>query len=100
MPLDFGVSELLADEYERFLKGLDTLSDGGQRAARAAAARIRPSDPTVRTISIPAWDDVIHVTPRPIVTDEMRAVHYAAKRRGAPSRIGWSGTRPSIWAWR
>lgn len=87
MPLDFGVGELLRDEYERFTKGLDTLSDGGQRAARAAAARIRPSDPAVRTITVPGWDDVVHLTPRPTITPEMREAHYAARRRGAASPL-------------
>lgn len=87
MPADFGVSELLAAEYQRFLEGLADLSDGGQRAARAAAARIRPDQPQTRTIPLPGWDDVIHITPRPIITTEMRAAHYAARRRGLPSPL-------------
>jgi hypothetical protein len=87
VPLDFGVSELIGTEYERFTAGLADLSDGGQRAARAAAARVRPSSPTVRTITVPGWDDVVHITPRPTITPEMRNVYYAAKRQGVSSGL-------------
>lgn len=87
MPADFGVSDLIAGEYKRFIEGLSDLSDGGARAARAAAARIRPGSTAVRTISIPTWDDVIHLTPRPTITPEMRAAHYSALKQGLPSPL-------------
>lgn len=87
MPLDFGVSELIGTEYRRFLEGLADLSDGGQRAARAAAARVRRGETATRTISVPGWDDVVHVQPRPTITPAMREAHYAARRNNQPSPL-------------
>ncbi len=87
MPLDLGVSVLLADEVDRFRTGLDALSDGGARMARATAARRRAQDSNVRQITIPAWDDVIHVIPQPMITPAMREAHYSAIRAGRPSPL-------------
>ncbi|MDP3940546.1 MAG: hypothetical protein Q8R92_20720, partial [Deltaproteobacteria bacterium] len=87
MPLDLGVSALLADEVDRFRTGLDALSDGGARMARATAARRRYDDPAPRQITIPAWDDVIHVVPQPQITPAMREAHYSAIRAGVPSPL-------------
>lgn len=88
MPFDFGVTEMVQAEYQRFIQGIEDLTDGGARNARAAAARVRRGASTVRTISVPAWDDVIHLQPRPIITPEMRSAHYEAKRAGKPSPLG------------
>lgn len=87
LPLDLGISALLADEVDRFRTGLDALSDGGARMARATAARRRWDDPAPRQITIPAWDDVIHVVPQPQITPAMREAHYGALRAGRPSPL-------------
>jgi hypothetical protein len=87
MPLDFGIPDLLTSETQRFAEALGDLSDGGVRRAAAAAARRRPDVVTPRAVSIPGWDDFVHIVPHPTVTPEMRAAHYAATRRGQPSPL-------------
>jgi len=87
MPLDFGISDMLAEEYERFTEGLLDLADGAQARARATAARRRATDPDVTQIAIPGWDSVLHIVPRPKITPEMRAAHYAARRAGQTSPL-------------
>lgn len=87
MPLDFLVPDILPENYDRFVRGLDDLSDGAQRKARRAAPRVAPSDPTTVTVAIPNWDDVFRIQPRPQVGPELSQRHYAAIRAGNPSPL-------------
>ena len=87
MPSDFGIGELLVNEWERFTEGLSTLSDGAARDARARASRRSMSDPRPQQINIPGWDDIVHAVPRPKATDDEKAAHYAAKRAGVESPL-------------
>jgi hypothetical protein len=87
MPLDFGVPDLFVNEYGRLTDSLTDLKDGGVQRAVGELARRRPGEVIPRAITIPGWDDVLHVVPRPVITPEMRAAYYAAKRLGRPSGL-------------
>jgi hypothetical protein len=87
MSYDFGIPDFLTGEYDRFVTGLDALSDGGQRKARSAAARCAPANPSPSTVAIPGWDDVVHIRPRPQISPELREQHYAALRKGEASPL-------------
>lgn len=80
------VAGLFEQEWARFWQGWEGLTPEQQteEAARRARARSRTGLPN--TVSLPGWDDVIHLTPRPEVTAAARTEFYAAQReRRAPN---------------
>jgi len=80
------VAGLFEQEWARFWQGWEGLTPEEQtkEAARRARARSRTGLPN--TVSLPGWDDVIHLTPRPEVTAAARTEFYAAQReRRAPN---------------
>jgi hypothetical protein len=87
VPADFGVSNLLTSEYNRFTSAVSHLSDPVARAAAQAAVRKNPERPESRYINVPGWNDVIQIGPRDRVTPEERALHYRALREGRPSPL-------------
>jgi hypothetical protein len=85
--MDFGVSDMLREEYERFTHNLSALGDQEQATARVNMARARAADPNVKTVAIPGWDDVIHLRPRPTITPEMREAYWSARKSGTSSGL-------------
>jgi len=80
MSLDFGVSDMLQNEYDRFTRGLDALTHPERTAARRAAERARAREPGGLTVTIPGIEDIYHFAPRPIPTDVERSEYWDARR--------------------
>jgi len=74
------VAGLFEQEWARFWAGWDALSpeEQAKEAARRAALRSKAGLPN--TVSLPGWDDVIHLTPRPVPTAADRTEYFAALR--------------------
>lgn len=87
MPNDPGSSSWLASQYGKFLEGLEQVGTGeSKRLARVSpAVQVQP-DKQPR-ISIPAWDDVIKVSPRTPVTDADYQTYKHFKRANLPSPL-------------
>ena len=82
-----GIGGFFADEWARFFQGLANLSPEAQQAelAKRAAARARSGQPN--TVSLPGWDDVIHLAPRVEPTTAQRTEYYAARRENRAPNI-------------
>jgi len=82
MPLDFGVSDMLVNEYDRFTRGLDALTHPERTAARRAMERARAQSPGRLTVTVPGLDDIYHFAPRPIPTTQERDEYWRARGAG------------------
>jgi hypothetical protein len=84
MPLLEAVPQFLRAEYERFQEGVSQLNQGERAAATGQAMNQLRRPGEAPSISIPGWDDVVHLTPKlPLDYDRVRQ-HYAGLRRGEP----------------
>jgi hypothetical protein len=80
------VGGLFTEEYERFVDGVRLLHPdvAEQELRRRHSLTLVPGAP--RTVSVPGWDDVIHLTPRMPITDGWRTEYWSARRdRRAPN---------------
>lgn len=82
MPLTESLSGFFGDEYERFMRGLAGLGAVEAERRRARAARDGRTQDRGREISIPRWDDVIHVRPGTTITSEQYREWRGARARG------------------
>jgi len=89
VPNDLGPSSWIAGQYQRFLQGLDQV--GTINAPRLSRSQVQPKvrvDPGKQPqISIPHWDDVIRLGPRPVVSPEELELHKHFERAGLPSPL-------------
>jgi len=85
VPLSEPLSGFFKDEYERFMRGLDSLTLSEREKQLSASRRDRANAALPRVIELPGWDDVVHVRPRLEVTSEQRRLYYQAQRSGAQS---------------
>jgi len=81
------VSGLFEAEWARFWQGWDALSPEEQIAEAGRRARARSKSGLPNTVSLPGWDDVIHLTPRPTITAADRSAYYAARRAGTLGQL-------------
>jgi hypothetical protein len=81
------VAGLFEQEWARFWEGWQALSPEEQELEAARRARARSRSGLPNTVSLPGWDDVIHLTPRPTITDAERREYYAAFREQRPSDL-------------
>lgn len=81
------VAGLFEQEWARFWQGWEALSPEEQEIEAARRARSRSRSGLPNTVSLPGWDDVIHLTPRPTITDAERREYYAAFREKRPSTL-------------
>jgi len=81
------VAGLFEQEWQRFWAGWDSLSADEQEQEAARRARSRSRSGLPNTVSLPGWDDVIHLTPRPTITEADRREHFAALREQRPSTL-------------
>src|SRR6266571_2394587 len=82
MPLSETLSGFFADEYQRFMRGLDKLQQPDRVYYGAAARRQAENAARPRLVQIPAWDDVLHISPRLAVTPEQTAEYRRSARAG------------------
>lgn len=81
------VAGLFEQEWQRFWQGWEALSPEQQEIEAARRARARSKSGLPNTVSLPGWDDVIHLTPRPTITDAERREYYAAFRERRPAAL-------------
>lgn len=87
MANDPGATTWLGDQYQRFLDGLERAgTPNAPKLIRAQSGSLADPGKAPR-ISVPEWDQVIRVGPRPVVTGEDWAVQKAAERAGVPSPL-------------
>jgi hypothetical protein len=80
------VAGLFEQEWARFWEGWAALSPAEQEAEAARRARAASKAGLQNTVSLPGWDDVIHLTPRPTIDTAARTEYFAAQReRRAPN---------------
>ncbi len=77
-----GVSDFFGDEYQRFMQGLHELSGGEQDRRRKDLQRRGIDGTTPREVSIPQWDDIVHIRPRTPLTSGDRDEWRASRREG------------------
>jgi len=81
------VAGLFEQEWQRFWQGWDALTPEQQELESARRARSRARSGLPNTVSLPGWDDVIHLTPRPTITEADRREYFAAQRERRPSQL-------------
>jgi hypothetical protein len=81
------VAGLFEQEWARFWQGWESLSAAEQEAEVARRARARSKAGLPNTVSLPGWDDVIHLTPRPTIGAAERTEFYAAQRERRPAEL-------------
>ena len=81
------VAGLFEQEWQRFWAGWDALTPAQQELEAAKRARSRSKSGLPNTVSLPGWDDVIHLTPRPTITEADRREFFAAQREQRPSQL-------------
>lgn len=83
MPPTSGIlSDFFGEEYERFMRALNELSGAEQARRQRDLARRGITGETPREISIPQWDDVLHVRSRVPLSPEDRDEWRASRREG------------------
>lgn len=86
MPLTETVSSFIVAEYDRFMAGLQGLTPEGRANALRKVRQELEDAPGGATISIPGWDDVVHVAPRyPLAPEERRAIAVARRQGVEPA---------------
>lgn len=80
MPLTEPLSGFFADEYNRFMMGLQELSGADQERRRRQLQRMGITPETTREMSVPQWGDVVHITARTPVTSAQRDEWRASRR--------------------
>jgi len=87
MPLDIPLAGFFGDEWQRFLDGIKGLDP--RYADRLAGVTGRPGRQPgeAGTITIPGWDSVIRVGPRPQASPQEWAEYYRALREGRPANL-------------
>ena len=81
------VAGLFEQEWARFWQGWEALSPEAQEQEAARRARLRSPGGLPNTVSLPGWDEVIHLTPRTPVTDADRREYYSAQRARRPADL-------------
>jgi len=81
------VAGLFEQEWARFWQGWDALTPEAQEQEAARRARVRSSGGLPNTVSLPGWEDDIHLTPRPTITDADRREFFAARRERRPAAL-------------
>jgi hypothetical protein len=87
VPLTESLSGFFSDEYERFMRGLGGLGGVEAERRRARAARDGRTQDRGREISIPRWDDVVHVRPGTTITSEQYREWRSARARGGDPNL-------------
>ncbi len=78
------LSTFFVDEYNRFMKGLDSLSETDRERLTKTTWRDARDARKARVVAIPEWQDVLHVQARTPVTAEQKDEYWKAvkERRG------------------
>jgi hypothetical protein len=87
VPLTEPFEALFRDEYNRFMRGLDDLTVSDRDRLLQATRRDLQNARLPRVVEIPAWDDVLHITPRLSLTEQQRTEFYAARRQGRAANL-------------
>ena len=89
MANDLGPESWNAQQLRKFLEGLDQVGTiNAPRLQRAELQRRVQVDPAKQPqISLPHWDDVVRLGPRPVVTREDYELHKHFTRAGLPSPL-------------
>lgn len=75
------------DEWNRFLAGVSELNPDQQRLAMAQRHEKALLPGETSTVSIPGWDEIIHLGPRYVPTQAERDAFYQASRTGTVPAI-------------
>lgn len=81
------VAGFFEQEWARFWEGYDNLSPDAQLAESLKRAKARAKTGQQNTVSIPGWEDVVHLTPRYEPTTQDRAEYWAARRERRPANL-------------
>lgn len=81
------LSGFFEDEEARFVKAFQDMRPENVERQRARLARDPERRDAPREISIPAWDDVIHLAPRLTVTREQSREYWQARIAGRPAEL-------------
>lgn len=80
MPLVSSAASLLSNEWERFQDGIRRLNPNDQRRIYDEIRRAQILAGTPATVTIPGWDDIIHIQPRPQPTPAQVNEYWRARR--------------------
>lgn len=87
MPNDPGPTSWLADQYQRFLDGIEKVGNPNAPRLVRSQARVRVEPGKQPTINVPAWSDIVRTGPRTPVTDEDWAIQRHFEQAGLPSPL-------------
>jgi len=87
VPNDPGATSWEPAEYRRALAHIEQAGVAQARRLARARTMVRVDQAGKPGIRVPAWDDIVHVGPRTIVTPEDRAIQRDFQRRGIPSPL-------------
>ncbi len=87
MPLLQPAEQFLVAEYERFMDGLSKLKEGDFYDQRNKALQTLQDEGKPQQVTIPGWDDTIHLAPRTALSPNDVRAHFRAQRRGEPSPL-------------
>lgn len=75
------VGGFLTDEWTRFWQGYAKLTPEEQFKEEQRRAKLRARTGQQNTVSLPGWNDVIHLEPRLVPTTAQKDEYYAARRQ-------------------
>jgi hypothetical protein len=87
MPLTETLQSFFGGEYERFMRGLDGLTQTERDAQLRSTRRSRQNAAQPKLVEIPGWSDVVHIRPRLDITAAQRSEYYQARRAGRAERL-------------
>lgn len=87
MPNQASLTGFFSDEWARFTGGLSNLAPGVQNAGALIELRPELYLGGTHLITIPGWDQVVHLGPRPEVPPGAWKEFYAAQREHRPANL-------------
>jgi hypothetical protein len=87
VPLDIPLSGFFGDEWDRFIKGIKGLDPRYADELSRTVGRRGPKPGEPNTITIPGWDSVIKIGPRPETSPAQWREYYRAQREGRPANL-------------
>ncbi len=87
MPQDFGVPDLVVNEYQRFVDNARNLTGNSTEQSRRYIIRQKKKDPTTQYVHVPGWSDVIKLTPKERPTQQEVRAYLLSVPKGKPSPL-------------
>lgn len=87
MGLDFGVRQLLEENYNQFIDATSNLANPDKARVRAGYGSQPIGTERAPAIVLPGLDDVLVLGPRPTITKEHWRAYFAERRGGPDARL-------------